>query len=100
MKTIPPETINKLDKEVHNKEDVRIFRLTLLEENQVKILQKIEELEEKLVENYDQKIQDHEKRIVLIEKEVNDIERLRWLVIGETITIIGAIILVIANHII
>lgn len=99
MKTIDPETLQKME-DIQNKEDVRIFRLTLLEENQVKILKKIEEMEERLVKSYDYKINDHEKRLTLIEKEVEDIEKLRWLVIGETVTLIGGIILLIASHII
>lgn len=80
------------EKEVKNKEDVRIFRLSLLEENQVKILRKIEELEKKIDENYNEKLKDHEERILLLETCCNNYTKFKWIVIVETVAIVGFII--------
>lgn len=80
-----------LHDEVKNNEDVRIFRLHLLEENQVKILRKIEELEEKLDENYNEKIKDLEKRIALLEECCKNYTKFKWVIIVEAIAIIGFI---------
>ena len=80
------------EKDVKNKEDVRIFRLSLLEENQVKILHKIEELEKKLDENYSTKLKDHENRILLLETCCDNYTKFKWIVIIETLGIIGFII--------
>lgn len=78
--------------ELKNNEEVRIYRLHMLEENQVKILNKIDELERKLDENYTDKIKSHDTRLELLEKSFSDIERFKWLVIVETIGILGLIV--------
>lgn len=78
--------------EVKDNEEVRIYRLHLLEENQVKILEKIEELEQKLDEKFNEKITEHEKRLLLLESRNKRVDRLFWVVIIETVSILGFIL--------
>lgn len=75
-----------------NNEEVRIYRLHLMEQNQMKILQKISELEDKIENDYMTKIGDHEKRIALLEECCENYTRVKWLIIGEAIIILGFII--------
>ena len=77
---------------VQNKEEVRIYRLHLLEENQVKILNKIEELEVKLDENYNEKLKNHEMRLEALETRNNFINWVAGVVFIETLAIIGFIV--------
>lgn len=73
---------------VKNKEEVRIYRLSLLEENQIKILTKIEELEEKLDIKYDKELSKHDKRLLVLEKRNATVDKFIWLVIMETIALV------------
>lgn len=77
---------------VQNKEEVRIYRLHLLEENQVKILNKIEELEIKLDENYNEKLKNHEMRLKALEDRNNFINWVAGVVFIETLAILGFIV--------
>lgn len=88
VQEIPHELVNQ----VKNKEEVRIYRLHLLEENQVKILNKIDELEVKLDENYSEKIKDHDSRLKALESRNNFINWVAGAVFIETLAIIGFII--------
>lgn len=78
--------------ELKNNEKVRIYRLHMLEENQVKILNKIDELERKLDEKYTETIKDHDTRLKLLENGFASIERFKWLVITESIALLGIIL--------
>ncbi|WP_323736252.1 hypothetical protein PXD04_10275 [Methanosphaera sp. ISO3-F5] len=79
--------------EIKNNEDVRVYRLHLIEENQMKILEKIEELEKKFDTDYNKKISDHETRLKIVEAVCNNYNKLKWIVIAETVTILGAILM-------
>ena len=82
----------KLVDEIKNKEEVRIYRLHLLEENQFKILNKIEELEKNLNKNYSERINELEKKVKLLETGFSNIEKFKWIVIIETVGIAGMIL--------
>ena len=78
--------------EIQNDEQVRIYRLHILEENQVKILKKIEELEDTLDEKYNTKIEEHEKRIDIIESRNKLVNYICGAVFIEGLAILGFII--------
>lgn len=84
--------------EIRNHEEVRIYRLHIIEENQIRVLEKINELENKIEIDYTEKISSLDKRVSFLEKRNNTINKFIWLVIGETLTIIGAVILFIAQN--
>ena len=90
MKQIRTDSLNL--NELQNSEDVKVYRLHLLEENQVRILQKIETVERKLDENYINKVNDHETRIQLLEECCANYTRLKWVIIGEALILVGAFI--------
>ena len=79
--------------EIKNNEEVRVYRLHLIEENQMKILEKIEELEKKFDTDYNKKISDHETRLKIVEEVCNNYNKLKWIVIVETVSILGAVLL-------
>lgn len=81
------QTVKNVDA-VKNKEEVRIYRLSLLEENQIKILKKIEELEEKLDIKYDEELSKHDKRLLVLEKRNATVDKFIWLVIAETVMLV------------
>ena len=81
------QTVKNVDA-VKNNEEVRIYRLGLLEENQIKILKKIEELENKLDIKYDEELSKHDKRLLVLEKRNATIDKFIWLVIMETIALV------------
>lgn len=78
--------------EVKNKEEVRIYRLDLLEENQIRILAKIEELERKLDDKYNKVLNEQDKRITLLETRNNRVNKFIWLVVAETLVLVGVFI--------
>ena len=92
VNTMERQIPSSLVEQVKNKEEVRIYRLHLLEENQVKILNKIDELESSLNENYTKRIKELEERVALLEKGFKDIEHFKWIVIAETIAVLGFIL--------
>lgn len=77
---------------IKNTDEVRVYRLHLLETNQQKILDKIDELEIKLEDNYSAKLKDHDTRIKLLEECCENYMKLKWIIIVEAIGLLGLII--------
>ncbi len=77
---------------IKNTDEVRVYRLHLLETNQQKILDKIDDLEIKLEENYSEKLKDHETRLKLVETVCSNYIKLKWIIIVEAIGILGLIL--------
>ena len=101
MRTLKPN--RKLDvsltSELSNKEEVRIYRLTVLEENQMKIMQKIDGIEEKLTKldmkkekttlAFDNRLSHLEKRAQKMDATVL---RFKFLIYAEAIALFGLVI--------
>ena len=85
----------KADIHLTNKEEVRIYRLQLLEDNQIKILGKIDCLATRINEKCDKDISRLDKRVEALEKRANTIDnfanRLFWVAITEGVAIMGLI---------
>ena len=88
VQQVPEDIVDR----VENREEVRIYRLHLLEENQVRILHKIEDLESKLDEKYNEKIKNHDIRLKSLESRNDFINWVAGVVFIETIAILGFIV--------
>lgn len=77
---------------LQNKEDVRVYRLHLLEGNQREILKKIDDLEDKLDTHFTNKIFEQDKRIEKLEERNQRINKFFWIVIVETIALLGILL--------
>lgn len=88
VQQVPEDIVDR----VKNREEVRIYRLHLLEENQVKILHKIEGLELKLDEKYNEKIKNHDARLEALESRNDFINWVAGVVFIETLAILGFIV--------
>lgn len=81
---------------IENKEDVRIYRLHMLEENQIKIINKIDCLSKQIDDKCEKEVNALDKRVSQVENRNNRVDKtiskLSWLVIGETIVILGFIV--------
>lgn len=83
IKPEDPPHINELK----NQEEVRIYRLHMLEENQIRILNKIDCLADKIELKCNDEIEKIDRRVELLEIRANKqdtfIDRLRWIIIAE-----------------
>lgn len=86
QKTTPHKPLD----EIRNNNEVRVYRLHLLEQGQERLFRRIDELENNLSDNYGEQLEDHETRIRLLEECCANYTKLKWLIIGEAVIIIGA----------
>lgn len=84
---------NKLD--IKDEKIVRIYRLNKLEENQERLLDKLNEINSKLDNNYNKQMENMSKcktRVEALEKRAKTVDKIIWLLVGATITELVALI--------
>lgn len=85
--------------EVSNTEEVRIYRLTVLEENQMKMMHKMDSIEDKLLKfdiTKEKNLISHDNRISILEKRANKFDstifKFKFLIYAEAIALVGLFI--------
>ena len=101
MDKTPTNTLSPTNLDIKDEKIVRIYRLNKLEENQELLLDKLNEINNKLDTNY-QKHMEHiskcKSRVEALEKRAKTVDKIIWLLVGATVTELVALVFWTVTH--
>lgn len=101
MDKTPTNTLSPNQLDIKDEKIVRIYRLNKLEENQELLLDKLNEINNKLDNNYNNHMKNISKcksRVEALEKRAKTVDKIIWLLVGATVTELVALVFWTVTH--